>query len=84
MELDSVAEFDPARDAEFFASVPAAPAVVRIEPRANLADARPYLIRTADLRARILYLAMIGSHFSSAQRIATGDDLWRELEALIT
>jgi excinuclease UvrABC nuclease subunit len=53
MELDSVAEFDAARDAEFFAAIPAAPAVARIEPRADLADARPYLIRTADLRARM-------------------------------
>ncbi len=38
----------------------------------------------ADLRARILYLALIGSYFSAAQRFATGHDLWRELEALIT
>src|SRR5579863_3645167 len=53
MKLDCVAEFDAARDAEFFSALPAAPAVVRIEPRAELADARPYLIRTADLRARM-------------------------------
>jgi excinuclease ABC subunit C len=53
MELDSVAVFDPARDAEFFSALPAAPAVVRIEPRTELVNARPYLIRTADLRARL-------------------------------
>jgi excinuclease ABC subunit C len=53
MDLDSVAEFDPAQDADFFSALPAAPAVVRIEPRADLPDARPYLIRTADLRARM-------------------------------
>ena len=53
MELDCGAEFDPARDAEFFSALPAAPAVVRIEPRAELVDARPYLIRTADLRSRL-------------------------------
>jgi len=52
-ELDCVAMFDPARDAEFFGALPTAPAVVRIEPRAELVDARPYLIRTADLRARM-------------------------------
>jgi len=53
MELNCVAEFDPARDAEFFSALPATPAVVRIEPRVELVDARPYLIRTADLRARM-------------------------------
>jgi excinuclease ABC subunit C len=56
MELDCGAEFDPARDNEFFAALPAAPAVVRIEPRAEMASARPYLIRTADLRARLMRL----------------------------
>jgi excinuclease UvrABC nuclease subunit len=56
MELDCGAEFDPARDEEFFAALPAAPAVVRIEPRAEMANARPYLIRTADLRSRMMRL----------------------------
>jgi AcrR family transcriptional regulator len=37
----------------------------------------------ADLRARILYLAVIGSYFSVAQRTSGGRDLWREIEALI-
>jgi excinuclease ABC subunit C len=52
-ELDSRAEFDASHDADFFSSLPASPAVVRIEPRADFADGRPYLIRTADLRARM-------------------------------
>jgi excinuclease ABC subunit C len=56
MELDCGAAFDPARDIEFFAALPAAPAVVRIEPRAEMANARPYLVRTADLRARMIRL----------------------------
>lgn len=38
----------------------------------------------ADLRSRILYLTVIGSYFSAAQRMAAGRDLWREIEALIT
>jgi len=48
LELDSVEEFDPARDAEFFAALPLRPGVFQIEMRA--ADAQPYLARTADLR----------------------------------
>jgi excinuclease ABC subunit C len=53
MDLNCLAEFDAARDADFFSSLPAAPAVARIEPRADFANAHPYLIRTADLRARM-------------------------------
>ncbi len=56
MELDCGAAFDPARDEEFFSALPAAPAVARIEPRTELANARPHLIRTADLRARMVRL----------------------------
>jgi hypothetical protein len=56
MELDCVAEFDAARDTDFFRALPAAQAVARIEPRAELKNARPYLIRTADLRARMVRL----------------------------
>lgn len=52
-ELDSTVEFDPARDGEFFAAVPARPAVFSVEPRANLAGAKPYLLRTANLRQRL-------------------------------
>ncbi|HXQ97011.1 MAG TPA: hypothetical protein VN774_01105 [Candidatus Limnocylindrales bacterium] len=56
MDLDCGAAFDPSGDAEFFAALPAAPAVVRIEPRTDLTNARPYLIRTADLRGRLVRL----------------------------
>ncbi len=56
MELDCVAEFDAARDVDFFRALPAAQAVASIEPRASLAHARPYLLRTADLRARMVRL----------------------------
>jgi len=50
-ELDSFLEFDPARDDEFFAALPACPAVFLIEMHAP--DARPYLARTADLQRRL-------------------------------
>jgi excinuclease UvrABC nuclease subunit len=48
LALDCGQEFDPARDEEFFAALPAHPAVFLLEPRA--ANAQPYLARTADLR----------------------------------
>ncbi|MGC1829131.1 MAG: hypothetical protein WA663_01830 [Candidatus Acidiferrales bacterium] len=48
LELDSAEEFDPARDAEFIAALPARPGVLLLEMRA--ADAQPYLARTADIR----------------------------------
>lgn len=38
----------------------------------------------ADLRARILYLALIGSYFSQAERLAAGRGVWREIEELIS
>ncbi|HKO04300.1 MAG TPA: hypothetical protein VJW51_06110 [Candidatus Acidoferrales bacterium] len=50
-ELDGVQEFDPARDEEFSAALPARPAVFLLEMQA--AGARPYLARTADLRRRL-------------------------------
>ena len=52
-ELDSTLEFDGAHDSDFFAAVPALPAVFAIEPRADLAGAKPYLLRTANLRQRL-------------------------------
>jgi excinuclease UvrABC nuclease subunit len=55
-ELDSNAEFDAARDSEFFAAVPARPAVFAVEPREELTDAKPYLLRTANLRQRLVRL----------------------------
>jgi excinuclease UvrABC nuclease subunit len=53
LELDACADFDAAHDAEFFARLPQRPAVFRIEPRAELPGAQPYLLRTANLRRRI-------------------------------
>jgi excinuclease ABC subunit C len=53
LELDSIAEFSSARDAECFAAVPARPAVFLVEPREELAGAKPYLLRTANLRERL-------------------------------
>jgi excinuclease ABC subunit C len=55
-ELDSSAEFDASRDNEFFAALPALPAVVLIEPRAELAGGKPHLLRTANLRQRLTRL----------------------------
>lgn len=48
LPLDHAAEFDSARDEEFFAALPPRAAICRIEPRAD--GAHPYLRRTADLR----------------------------------
>jgi len=48
LPLDCGQEFDPARDAEFFAGLPARPGVLLIEMRE--AGARPHLVRTADIR----------------------------------
>jgi excinuclease ABC subunit C len=44
-------EFNPARDSELFASVPAAPAVFLL--RGNDAHAEPYVSKTANLRRRL-------------------------------
>jgi len=52
-ELDSIAEFDATHDAEFFAGVPARPAVFSVEPREELTGAKSYLLRTANLRQRL-------------------------------
>ena len=46
--LDGSAEFDSARDAAFFARVPARPGILLIEMRDTAAN--PHLVRTADLR----------------------------------
>jgi excinuclease ABC subunit C len=48
LELDGAEDFDAARDAEFFASLPARPGILLLEM--NDAVARPYLARTADIR----------------------------------
>jgi excinuclease ABC subunit C len=48
LSLDGAVEFDPGRDAEFFAAIPARPGVLLIEMRE--AGAHPHVVRTADLR----------------------------------
>jgi excinuclease ABC subunit C len=53
LELTSSSAFSPSADAQFFVALPEAPAVVRINPRPDLLNARPYLIRTANLRRRM-------------------------------
>jgi excinuclease ABC subunit C len=55
-ELDSTAEFDAAHDHEFFAALPVRPAVFSVEPRAELTGAKPYLLRSANLRQRAVRL----------------------------
>jgi len=55
-ELDSTAEFDAAQDHEFFAALPARPAVFSVEPRVELTGAKPYLLRSANLRQRLVRL----------------------------
>jgi excinuclease ABC subunit C len=55
-ELDSVAEFDPIYDREFFAALPVRPAVFSVEPCAELTGAKPYLLRSANLRQRLVRL----------------------------
>jgi len=56
MELEQEVKFDPAREEQFFESLPARPAVVLIEPREALTGARTLLLRTADLRRRMRLL----------------------------
>jgi len=51
LALDCGLEFDLTREEEFFAAVPARPAVFLIEPRTT--GANPYLGRTRDLRRRL-------------------------------
>jgi len=55
-ELDSIAEFDALRDDQFFSSLPTRAAVFSVEPRVELAGAKPYLLRTANLRQRLARL----------------------------
>ena len=67
LELDSTAPFDAAHDAEFFAALPASPAVLVIEPREDLAGAKPHLLRTANLRQRLMRL--LGSADPASRRL---------------
>ena len=55
-ELDSTADFDPTYDREFLGAVPARAAVFAVEPREELKGAKPYLLRTANLRQRLSVL----------------------------
>jgi len=54
LELDAEFAFQPEEDAEFFPLLPELPAVCLIEPRQEKAE--PHLIRTANLRRRLLRL----------------------------
>jgi excinuclease UvrABC nuclease subunit len=74
-ELDSTAEFDAARDADFFASVPARPAVFSVEPREDLTGAKPYLLRTANLRQRLTRL--LGPPDPGTKRLNLREFAWR-------
>jgi excinuclease ABC subunit C len=55
-ELDFTAEFDASSDSEFFAAIPSRPALFAVEPRAELIGAKPYVLRTANLRQRLTRL----------------------------
>jgi excinuclease ABC subunit C len=55
-ELDSIAEFIAASDSEFFTAIPTRPAVFVVEPREELTEAKPFLLRTANLRQRLIRL----------------------------
>ena len=67
LELDRQITFEPGRAEEFFAGVPPRAAIVLIEPRADLAGARPLLLRTADLRRRLRLL--LGEPEAKAKRL---------------
>ena len=56
LTLDCAMAFDAACAGKFLDGLPPKPAVVLIEPRAELAGARPLLLRTADLRRRLRLL----------------------------
>ena len=67
LELDCSAEFHPERDGDFFMAVPAQPAVFLVEPRADLEGAKPFLLRTANLRERLKRL--LGPPEASSKRL---------------
>jgi excinuclease UvrABC nuclease subunit len=70
-ELDSTSEFDAAHDGDFFAALPALPAVFSVEPRTELSGAKPYLLRTANLRQRLARL--LGPPDPSSKRLNLRD-----------
>jgi AcrR family transcriptional regulator len=55
----------------------------RVAYVASLLRAMGMKARGADVRARIVYLALIGSYFSAGASVPADRDLWREIEALI-
>ncbi|HEY1866077.1 MAG TPA: hypothetical protein VGG55_03320, partial [Candidatus Acidoferrales bacterium] len=67
LHLDREARFDPARADEFLDALPPRPAVLLIEPRADLTGARPLLLRTADLRRRLRLL--LGPRDPASKRV---------------
>jgi excinuclease ABC subunit C len=70
LALDRSLAFEAAETEKFLAALPSKPAVVLIEPRAELSGARPLLLRTADLRRRLrLLLGPRGSDPAAAKRV---------------
>ena len=67
LELDRKVVFEPERAEQILNTLPAQSAVVLIEPRTELPGARPLLLRTADLRRRLLVL--LGPPDPSTKRI---------------
>jgi excinuclease UvrABC nuclease subunit len=68
-ELECGKEFDPAREEEFFSTIPSRRAVFLIEPHAG--HARPYLGRSADLRRRLG--ALLGRAAEPSRRLNLRD-----------
>jgi len=66
-ELDSSIEFIASRDSECFTAAPARAAVFVVEPREELTGAKPYLLRTANLRQRLM--ALLGSPDPASKRL---------------
>jgi excinuclease ABC subunit C len=62
-------EFVPARDAEIFAAAPAAPAVFLL--RGDVAEAEPYVSKTANLRRRLIRL--LGSPLEHSRKLNLRD-----------
>ena len=70
LALDCAVVLDAAGAGEFLDALPPKPAVVLIEPRPELAGARPLLLRTADLRRRLRLL--LGPADPAARRVHLG------------
>ncbi len=67
LDLDCGLEFDAAHADAFFAALPERPAVFLVEPRSELAGARPWLLRTANLRRRLERL--LGAPDAASKRL---------------